>query len=73
MHSDLKTTYTKAQFEEIKELVKEREQASPTKQKSIRAKIRKRGLYWNDLAKGTPFTVENLELLVKNGILTIKD
>lgn len=73
MHKDLKTTYTKAQFEEIKNLVREKEQAIPTKQKGIRDKIRKRGLYWDDLAKRTPFTVENLEMLVKNGILTITE
>ena len=73
MHKDLKTTYTKTQFEEIKNLVRDKVHASPTEQKGIRAKIRKRGLYWDDLAKGTPFTVENLEMLVKNGILTITE
>lgn len=73
MHKDLKTIYTKTQFEEIKNLVREKVQAIPKKQKGIRDKIRKRGLYWDDLAKGTPFTVENLEMLVKNGILTITE
>lgn len=73
MHPDLKTSYTKAEFDEIKELVRQKENASPNEQKGIRAKIRSKGLYWNDIGEGAPYTVANLEMLVKKGIIEITD
>lgn len=71
-HDNLKIEYTKSEFDEIKELVRQKENASYSEQKGIRNKLRKRGLYWNDIAKGLPYTVENLEMLVEEGTLIIK-
>ncbi len=72
-HVDAKYSFTANEFTRIKELVAQLERSPEDKQKSIRNKLREMKLYWNDFAKGIPYTVESLERFVKSGILTIID
>ncbi len=72
-----KTTFTATETKQIFSLVEELEQVkkwgqtdiSKQKQKRIRDKIRKIGLYWNEVAGRIPYTVTNLQSLFDNGIL----
>ncbi len=68
-----KTTFTGDEFKRIIALVTELEKAESSKQKGIREKIRKIGLYWSEVAPGMAYTVANLQRLVENGILRISD
>lgn len=66
-----KTTFTSDEFTKITTLVHQLEQADPKKQKNIRNKIRKIGLYWSEVANNKAYTVENLLLLKKDKTLKI--
>lgn len=68
-----KTNFTKQDYERLRDLITQREKADSTRQKSIRAKIRKLGLYWSEVASGSDYTVENFERLFTQGILKISD
>lgn len=70
---DSKTTFTVDEMKRIITLVTELEKADSSKQKGIRGKIRKIGLYWSEVAPGMPYTVSNLKRLVENGTLRISD
>lgn len=72
-HENAKMQFSKSQISEIEQLIKNLESASRDKQKAIRDKLRKMGLYWNDFAKGYPYTLENFRSFVKNGTISIKD
>lgn len=69
-----KTTFTSDELTEIISLVRELEQADPVRQKRIRDKIRKIGLYWLEVAPPkTPYTVANVKKLFDKGVLKISD
>lgn len=68
-----KTTFTVDDIKRIITLVTELEKADSSKQKGIRGKIRKIGLYWSEVAPGMAYTVSNLKRLVENGALRISD
>ena len=68
-----KTTFSQTVYEELRNLISQREKANPSQQKSIRAKLRKHGLYWSEVASGMEYTIENFDLLFTNGILKISD
>lgn len=68
-----KTTFTVDDMKRIITLVTELEKAESSKQKGIRGKIRKIGLYWSEVAPGMAYTVTNLKRLVENGTLRISD
>lgn len=53
-----KQSFTKAEAEEIVRLINEKLKAEPTKQKGIRAKIRKMGFYASDYGFRDGYTVE---------------
>ena len=72
-HENAKMQFSKSQISEIEQLIKNLESASRDKQKAIRDKLRKMGLYWNDFAKGYPYTLDNFRSFVKNGTISIKD
>lgn len=65
--------FTQAVYKELRNLISLREKANPSQQKSIRAKLRKHGLYWSEVASGMDYTVENFDLLFSKGILKISD
>lgn len=71
-----KDTFTKAEVEAIKKLIKEKLQAPGDKQKGIRAKIRRKGFYWEEYhpiaeVPKVEYNVENFEKLIADGIITI--
>lgn len=71
--NNAKTNFTRKEFDEIVELVSQLQKSSSDKQKGIRAKIRKRGLYWSQVASGVPYTIEELNGLIRKGVITIED
>lgn len=64
--------FSKDEYAQIETLVRSLEKADKEKQKGIRGKIRKIGLYWSEVASGLPYTVENLRKLVSNGIIKVE-
>ena len=67
-----KTTFTKDEYERIKDLIRQLEGADKTKQKPIRQKIRNIGLYWKYLpVNKMDYTVANFENLFDTGILKL--
>jgi len=62
-----KPSYTKTEAEEIVRLIKEKLKAEPTKQKSIRHKIRKIGFYASDYGFRDGYTVEQFLSVAKIG------
>lgn len=68
-----RTSFTKNEIAAIENLVRQLQNAPSDKQKGIRNKIRKIGLYWSEVADGMPYTVENLHKLVSCGVIKIVD
>lgn len=68
-----KTSFTGDELRQIVSLVSALEKADTSKQKGIRDKIRKIGLYWKEVASGVPYTVVNLKRLFENGTLKLKE
>ena len=66
-----RTIFTKAEFEQIEILVRQLEKAPADKQKGIRGKIRRIGLYWSEVAGGMSYTVQNLQRLVYSGVIKV--
>lgn len=66
-----KTSFTGEELKRIIALVKELEAADASKQKGIRSKIRKIGLYWSEVAPGMAYTVANVQKLCTDGTLKI--
>lgn len=67
-----KTIFSAEELQRIIALVRELEMASSSKQKGIRAKIRKIGLYWSEVAPGVAYTVVNLQKLFEVGTLRVE-
>ncbi len=68
-----RTIFTTAEFEQIEILVRQLEKAPADKQKSIRGKIRRIGLYWSEVASGKSYTVQNLQRLVDKAVIKVSD
>lgn len=68
-----KTTFTEEELKRIIALVRELESTDGSKQKGIRAKLRKIGLYWSEVAPGMAYTIANLQNLFNNGTLKLSD
>lgn len=66
-----RTRFFSREMERIEQLVRELEKAPADKQKGIRGKIRKIGLYWSEVAGGKAYTVQNLRMLVKQGVIKV--
>lgn len=68
-----KTIFSGDDLKRIISLVRELETADDSKQKGIRAKIRRIGLYWSEVAPGKDYTVANLQRLFEDGTLKLND
>ena len=66
-----RTRFSSREMERIEQLVRELEKAPADKQKGIRGKIRKIGLYWSEVAGGKAYTVQNLRMLVRQGTIKV--
>ena len=67
-----KTSFTRDEFKQIVSLVSALEMADPSKQKGIRAKLRKIGLYWSEVGCGD-YTVANVKRLFEKGVLKLDE
>lgn len=67
---NVRTEFTKEEYQRLRELVSQLEKANPDKQKGIRGKLRKMGLYWSEIGAGA-YTVRNLDALFQRGTLKI--
>lgn len=68
----IKKTFTKAEVETIRDLLRRKSRAGRTEQKSIRSQIRRIGFKISDYdTSGRGFTVKDFDLLVKRGYITI--
>lgn len=65
-----RTTFTEEEYKNIKELMCKLEKANHDKQKNIRAKIRRLGLYWSEITT-LPYTVANLEEMFRSKSLKL--
>lgn len=66
--------FTSKEFEQIKQLVKEKVEASSSEQKKIRDRIRRIGFYYSDFSdRKDGYTVFDLEMLVKSKKVLITD
>ena len=68
-----KKEFTKAEIEQLLQLIKERKQTLSSKQKSIRDKMRKLGFYGRDDWGITDCTESDLMQLINNRKITVKD
>lgn len=66
-----KNKFTKAEIAQLKSLITERCKAESSKQKSIRAKMRKLGFYGGDDFGIKDLTIEKFEELIKKGDIVI--
>lgn len=66
-----KNEFTKAEIAQLKSLIAERCKAESSKQKSIRAEMRKLGFYGGDDFGIKDLTIEKFEELIKKGDIVI--
>ncbi|MAM29452.1 MAG: hypothetical protein CMC13_10570 [Flavobacteriaceae bacterium] len=67
-----KNQFSKSEFKQLKILIKEKQTADKTEQKSIRNRIRKIGFYFSDFSnKKKGYDISDLEQLVKTGQIKI--
>ncbi len=68
-----KNTFSKAESEKIKTLIRKKLDANATEQKTLRASIRKVGFYFTDFynIRSTEYNLEAFESLIKTGKITI--
>ena len=64
-----KRVFTKEEIEELKKLIAQLEEADSKTQKGLRAKLRRIGLYWQEVGQRMPYTVENFQHLLNLGVL----
>lgn len=68
-----KRVFTADELRQIIMLVRQKEQADASTQKIIRRRLRKIGLYWEEIVgKGVEYNISNLQNLFERGILRIE-
>lgn len=67
-----KTRFSSYEMARIEQLVLELEKAPADKQKGIRGKVRKIGLYWSEVGSGKAYTVQNLRQLIQLGVIKVE-
>ena len=68
-----KRTFTKTEVEEIKNLIRKKLEANPTKQKGIRQKMRDIGFYYSDFdSNGHRYDIKGFEYLIFTGQIKVK-
>lgn len=68
-----KRYFTQNELREIISLVHQKEKADRSKQKTIRAKIRRKGLQWEELVgRSMSLTLDNLKKIIEMGIIKVE-
>ena len=70
---NVKTTFNKQEYLEIRRLITKLERVDSQEQKKIRKKIRKIGLYWSEIPQKLQYTVKNFDYLFEIKYLKISD
>jgi hypothetical protein len=66
--------FTHSETEELRTLLGELRRAEPTRQKAIRAKMRRIGFYITDVSHDVDgFTLSDFDLLIRRGTITVSD
>jgi hypothetical protein len=66
--------FTRSEIDELRALLSELRRAEPTRQKTIRAKMRRIGFYITDVSHdGDGFTLSDFDALIRRGTITIGD
>jgi hypothetical protein len=66
--------FTHSEIDELRTLVGELRRAEPTRQKAIRAKMRRIGFYITDVSHDADgFTLSDFDLLVHRGTIRVND
>jgi hypothetical protein len=68
-----RTTFTATEIEQLSALVREKQTADRSRQKTLRARMRRLGFYISDFADYPGFTVSDLDALIQRGTITIAD
>jgi hypothetical protein len=68
-----KDTFSKREINDLKRLIQQRCESSSSKQKSIRAKMRKIGFYGRDDFKIVNMTLDKFQHLIDHSKIKIKD
>ncbi len=68
-----RTTFTAAEIEQLRALVREKQTADRSRQKALRARMRRLGFYITDFADYSGFTVSDLDALIQRGTITIAE
>ena len=67
-----KNIFTTSEIDKIKKLIAEKVEATPSKQKDIRDKIRTLGFYYSDFSpKKDGYTVEDFNALIRSGKIKV--
>jgi hypothetical protein len=66
--------FTQSEIDELRTLLSELRRAEPTRQKTIRSKMRHIGFYITDVSHdGDGFTLSDFDALIRRGTITIGD
>ena len=66
--------FAQSEIDELRGLLSELRRADPTRQKTIRSKMRRIGFYITDVSHdGDGFTLSDFDALVRRGTITIGD
>ena len=68
-----KNIFTTSEVDKIKKLIAEKGEATPSKQKGIRNKIRELGFYYSDFSSQKDgYTVEDFNGLIRSGKIKVE-
>ena len=66
--------FTQSEIDQLRALLSELRRAEPTRQKTIRSKMRRIGFYITDVSHdGDGFTLSEFDALIRRGAITISD
>ena len=68
-----RSTFTASEAAELRELIGEKQTTDRTRQKTLRARMRRIGFYISDFADYAGFTVSDFDDLVSRGVVTIEE
>lgn len=68
-----RSTFTKQEIAEIKQIVREKQTAPADRQKTLRAKLRKLGFYISDYSHEPGFVESDIDDLIRRGTIGVSD
>jgi hypothetical protein len=68
-----RTNFTRAEIDQLRALVGEKQTADRSRQKTLRARMRRLGFYITDFADYSGFAVSDLDHLIQRGTITVTD